>query len=515
MNFNNFLKSIPQKKSDCGLILVEPIQSNITLHQLCLYAALINKAKGLKPIFLLTKEAQIKYNDLIKSYFSEYEVLTTKTIPVYMKVFYLIISFYYYLRNIIFGDLLEFKWDNTHFGDLVYDSYLINSACATNHPKSLQNLKTFYIFFKQYYIYEMAIKASKPHATLVSHRVGLNSGVLLRVGAKNKADTFSIAGQDFGTLVFTPHTEKRIIYEYSATPEDLSPILSLSNEQIETIYNKVKNKHWSGSFNADAALAFSKRNFTSRIEFGQEYKLDPKKKNIFIMLHATTDHPHSHFNGMLFNDYYDWFFQTLNHIKNIKDVNWIIKQHPSILFYPTKDVNFNTLMKNYETDNIRWLNEKSDFDSRSIMNVGDAIITCCGSAGFEFAAFNKIPCITAGDSPYTKSKFAITPRNKDEYFNALSSISQINKLTDEEHKWAMATYTFIHRLSKVKMSAVPALTHQELVDYTNDKSYFSITSKLLIENKKQVLDEFEKYVNIIQSKDFIALRTEPQILLEE
>ena len=55
---------------------------------------------------------------------------------------------------------------------------------------------------------------------------------------------------------------------------------------------------------------------------------DIKKEVVFIFPHAFSDA--NHVSGrMPFVDYYSWFVETIKFIKNIKEVNWIVKPHPS------------------------------------------------------------------------------------------------------------------------------------------------------------------------------------------
>ena len=142
------------------------------------------------------------------------------------------------------------------------------------------------------------------------------------------------------------------------------------------------------------------------------------------MLHAFTDYPHSHFKWMVFKDYYDWFISTLDFAKQNRKVNWIFKQHPSIKDYPTKDVSFDLLFSDVP-DNIVYISENKQIDTRSLNYCADLVITCIGSAGFELPAMAGIPSVTAGDNFYTDLGFAIESKTKAEYFSILGTTSSL------------------------------------------------------------------------------------------
>ena len=125
-----------------------------------------------------------------------------------------------------------------------------------------------------------------------------------------------------------------------------------------------------------------------------------------------------------------WYINTLKYIKKIDNVNWIIRAHPSEKMYATnlnaKKI-FNKIIKNKK--NIILLSDKIHI--KKIYNFVDAVITCHGSAGYEYTSLG-IPVITTADARYTNFDFTIAPRTKNEYLKTLNNIRKIKKINSEK-----------------------------------------------------------------------------------
>ena len=96
------------------------------------------------------------------------------------------------------------------------------------------------------------------------------------------------------------------------------------------------------------------------------------KKIVLILPHVMND-------GMflskwsLYNTPYNWFEETLKIIKNIKSVNWLIKAHPSEIFYKTDLKTKNVFQKfiNPQDKHIKFL------DNDTQLKVFEKNIMCC------------------------------------------------------------------------------------------------------------------------------------------
>lgn len=489
-----------------GRLLIESTLSRPKLHALLTYGYLLKCAKNLTPVFVATGKARELIESIAPNYLGQFEVIEPLPLALIKRLYLMLVAAYFWVKVLLGFDLVRLRWRGLQVGDIAYDQYLAVRQYARLHRMDVHLLKYIYITLREVEKSEMLLANAGVNAVLLSHRVGIWAASLANAAQKLGIDIYSYGGDKYGTLI---KGSQRKIYEYKVTHKNIDQILRLSDVDLDRLFDSVQAELLTGAFNADAKLAFSKKLYENRDEFSSAYDLPKGKRNVFVMLHAFTDYPHSHFSGMLFQDFYDWFIQTLEHAFTNTNVNWIIKSHPASHFYPVRDMDWDSIKSKYKCSHIAFMSEKADFDSRSIKHVGDAIVTCIGTAGFEFSALAGVPSITAGDNPYADSGFAIYPKSKKEYFQILSDIAGMERLKGERLRRAKATFVFIHRLSRVRMSSIPALSHAEHRYYENNDDYFLRVADAIQGKKDFVLNEMELYKKEIASPAFEALRTSP------
>lgn len=487
-------------------LLIECSLSRPTLHALLIYGHIVSKAKKMKPVFVVEGEERRLLEKLVPRYLPAFEIFSPLRCGRLKKIFLFLRAMLFWLQVVLGFDLVKLGWHGLQIGDIVYDQYLANRQCARLHRCDPKLAGLIYVTLRLAEESGLAIRMTGAAAVLLSHRVGLYAASMANAAEKAGLAIYSFGGNRYGTLLRAP---RRKCYEYNATQEDLAPILALSDLQLDALFDRVQVELFDGAFNADAKLAFSRKLFRDREEFARTFGLPPGKKNVFIMLHAFTDYPHSHFSGMLFDDFHDWFINTLTHVVSDKSVNWIVKSHPASRFYPVKDMNWEEIEATWAADHVAFMSENADFDSRSIGYVGDAVITCLGSAGFELSAMAGIPSITAGDNPYASSGFAIFPASRAAYFDVLRNVGTLERLCGERVRRAKAAFIFIHRLSRVSVSAIPTLSHAEQREYQFDDRYFQRVEEMLKGNEDEFREELRRYIKAVGEKGFRALRTSP------
>jgi hypothetical protein len=504
----SFWSGIGDKKHDelRGKILIEEQIAPMIIHVLGVFSVILCKAKGLRPVWALNRKNK-KYYEIMKSYVPSAEniQLGVKIADHIRALWCSIMSFCRISNN---KSILKLSYDDIKYGDIIYDVYLARNKAGTIRKKDWKLLLIIFQCIKRHLKIKRQIKSGKYKAVLVSHRIGLLSAVMLRVALRYGCEAYSTAGMNKATLYGSKNISEMVAYEYAPQQHDIVPLLSMQESEFDALFHKVLKEHISGELSMDALNAFSDKNkkYQDKTAFCSDQGLDKSKKNIFVMLHAFNDHPHSHFNWMIFNDYYDWFMKTLEYAKGDKSVNWIFKQHPSIKYYEIKDVNVKNMF-NSVPYHIRYISEDRMIDTKSLVNIADAVITCVGSAGFELPAFGAIPAITAGDNHYAGFGFTISPRTEEEYYSALNRLKSVNKLTPEQQKIAKAVYLFIYYYSRVRMSAIPALSMEEHHRSGQDSWYWPKVIESYKNNRDIILAEIEEYVNDVKARGFIALRS--------
>lgn len=215
-----------------------------------------------------------------------------------------------------------------------------------------------------------------------------------------------------------------------------------------------------------------------------------RNKNVFIMLHQFNDATREACEHYIYRDYLEWFLDTLNIIKNIRDVNWIIRDHPfgtgSLQRKVVKDI-----FEQYESDNIIWCEDS--VNRESILECADVIITYCGDVGLEYWAKGK-PTVTLANAYYADFGISYRMKNRKEYIETLYNIDKLEKPSKESikdaHNMILRTANslsredelafFLHNIHKKEVQGIKyERRNYDLYEYELIKGYL----KLLYDNK--------------------------------
>ena len=131
-------------------------------------------------------------------------------------------------------------------------------------------------------------------------------------------------------------------------------------------------------------------------------------------------------------DNYQWTKFMLDKIKNINNVNWIIKDHPITKMYgqaPKKNfdnrVNFLTNKFNHIK---KWPKE---FSNMSLLKITDVAITSLGTAGIEYPAYG-IQSVSTDKSSYSHLNFTKMTNSKKQIIDQINNLNKIKKPSLEQ-----------------------------------------------------------------------------------
>jgi len=510
--FNEFLKenrkfwSQFEIKNKGKKLLIEEPGRIMIIHRSAIFAMIINQARGYTPAWLCKKDCS-EYQ-LLQSYFPDVEIVTTrnKSLPRELrKLRAIVIALLKFLEIYFTKDILGFHYDGVRYGDIVYDAYLYENQVATIKKIDFKIFKIIALCIFRHLKIKNILQNENYAGVLVSHQQGIYSGVMLRSALRYGYEGYLHTGHYQATLRCFKSL-KEIEDPYKPSQSDILQIIDQLGPRLKDVFWEVFKKEVAGKGSSDGLNAFSKNNryYTNRTSFNEDNKLSLNKKNVFIMLHVFNDWPHSTFRWIIFKDYYDWFIQTLEFAKKNNKVNWIFKQHPSIKWYPTKDVSYNKLFSECP-DNIVYIDENKQIDTRSLINCADLIITCIGSAGFELPAMEAIPSITAGDNYSAGLGFALEPKTKEEYFEILDRVDKIEKLTPQAREMAQAVYVFVYRFSRINISICPMLSYDQEKDENISSWYWKEVARLYREKKDVFLRETKSYIKDVSRAHFERL----------
>jgi len=490
----DFWSGFSAKGDSCKILVEAPSTPELT-HINGAFTVILNQAKSFTPVWLHSNGCEI---ELLKSYVPTAEyVKIPLSFTNKLKLFFVTLNEFLIIYKT--KDILSFSYDDVKYGDLVYDTYLATFEVATIKNIDLKLIPIIYLCICRHESIRKILNQGQFEAVLVSHTVNINSGVMLRTALR-----YGYKGYHHQRILrYLEKPDGVYEYPFKPYPKEVNDIISNLGPDFNAVYKEVFDRHISGKGNPDAIYAFSKdnRHYRDKKLFCDDYGLDINKKNVFVMLHAFTDYPHSHFRWMIFKDYYDWFAETLEFAKTDDTVNWIFKQHPSIKFYPTKDVSFEKLFANCP-QNIVYLSEKNQIDTRSVGCLADLIVTCVGSAGYELPAMAGIPSLIAGDTFYNGLGFTLEPKTKEEYFDFLHDAHNINKLSTEQQKNARAAYIYINDLLDLNLPTCPIITHEESSDSNANIWYWKKIEALYDNNGRIVIGDLHRFIDDVAKPDF-------------
>ena len=168
------------------------------------------------------------------------------------------------------------------------------------------------------------------------------------------------------------------------------------------------------------------------------------------MLHAFSDANHGS-GDLLFQDYYRWYLDTLNHVRSIKDVVWIIKPHPSSCLYGEEGIAESTFYKS-NSKNIYLC--PSDMSTASVFNIATAVVTVRGTVAIEAACMG-VPSVLAGEAPYAGFGYTHEPNTQEEYFQTLSNIRHLKKLTSDQINNAKKVLYLYNSMQESNSEVIP------------------------------------------------------------
>ena len=395
------------------------------------------------------------------------------------------------------ADVLRLRIDGVKYGDLVYDGVL-TGGYATINKLDERTLNSIHSIFWHRYVIRDIMQRYDIATSIFSHIVSNTGGTFSRYLLRNGIEVLHRTGSY--QLQIKKYHRVEDVGDFCLKPEPQYMAL-LKNRGDDTVL-KLAEKYLDERFNqkirdiaVDLAFDEEKRTFNSKEEFCAQYGLDAAKKMVFVMLHAFNDKPHSHFSKpMLYQDYFDWFIKTLEVAKTVTSVNWIFKEHPAAHWYETKDCKLDEIFAAVDYPHIRFLNYQADINARSLCHVADAIITCMGTAGQEFSCFG-IPCVLAGESPYSGYGFTTDPGDIAEYEAQLRHIDELPRLTEEQIRTAKIGVAFQYVMMQgARYLLCPFYEDYNQIRMMNFDTMWHDTANLMKNGNK---DEMRRQIGVI------------------
>jgi hypothetical protein len=170
--------------------------------------------------------------------------------------------------------------------------------------------------------------------------------------------------------------------------------------------------------------------------------LDPQKRTATVFSHVLWD-ANLFFGEDLFQNYGEWFVETVRAAAANPKLNWLIKLHPANLWKRAREgvegeySELRLIRDHIGTlpPHVTLLYPDSDITTMSLFHFTDYGITVRGTCGMELPCFGK-PTLTAGTGRYSGLGFTDDSTSAAEYLGRLAALHQRAPLDAEETKLA-------------------------------------------------------------------------------
>ncbi|MBE0514907.1 hypothetical protein [Sulfurimonas sp.] len=388
-------------------------------------ALTIAKIKGLTPVGiepLRTSEENKKLiysmnNNIIGNKF-DFLVSAIKNI-------FSILKYTFKIRNK--QNFLNLKVDKYEIGKHIYDHTLISYKIPEVNKIDLKIRKKILLELAYFFYFKDLIESKNIKMMVLGDNV-YRYGLLFELAKYNKAECITPINLNAFSMRKYQNFEEFNIHDRK--PEKNI----LDNLQIKSV-NKYIDEYFSKRFSAnleqhDVLKAFSNsKKIYTKNEVIAQYNLKENLPVVIIMNHIFCDAPHAYPDG-LYDDYKEWLTHTVKALKLNKNINFLIKEHPSADLYNEKGV-INKILN--ELDSEQYL-LKDDVHSLTVLNEFDVVITCGGTIGQEFIYKGK-PVVLAAKPPYSGFGFTTEPKTKEDYERLLScGVENLPLLSSEQRE---------------------------------------------------------------------------------
>jgi len=270
---------------------------------------------------------------------------------------------------------------------------------------------------------------------VISHPWGLPYGAIAWAALSRKIPTNHLTGYSEGIRIRRLDTPKAFeIPVEHLSYKDYRQLSSKTQAELANIGHLEFDRRTTGtSTDINSRYAFNEQ---SRKEAGQARKLwigDDQRPVVLICSHVWFDFPHT-FAMRNFTDFLDWMQITLGSIVNIKNVVWVLKPHPTEIWYGGFQL---SQLVPQGLNHIITL--PHNFDQATALAMCDAVVTVHGTAGIEAGIVGR-PVLCADRNYYSDWPFVTTARTRTEYEELLQNICTLPKASLETIEAAAACF---------------------------------------------------------------------------
>ena len=331
-------------------------------------------------------------------------------------------------------------------GDLLYDTYLRETRQVTMHEVD-DDLRAYAALMLNYYaLFDRLLQDEEVGAAVMGHLVYLRFGILARLAAAQGADIYARYGGKGMRIQRRRGVEAASDVMTRIIPGHIDRVLKEEGEAAIRTAEETLHRRMGGSGNEFEFLneeGYSPaRRKVSTNELGQSMGLGSDRPKGLLMLHAFPDA--NHFSPeLLFDDFYDWYLQTLEAVRDQPEIDWLVKLHPNLAHY-TDDPEPASRAYAIARDVAHIHVVPEGLNTASLAQFADFLITVNGKAGLEFAGCG-MPVILGGCGFFAGNGFSEEPQTVDAYLEAVARGPKMSQDETQQTRALIANDLFYRR----------------------------------------------------------------------
>ena len=441
-------------------------------------AKFLSKIKHIDQIIGFIREGDIKSEVLFRSFGCK-KIIYFKNKNFFLRIKYIFLAIYRTINIYSINDFCKIKKNGIDLGLPAYDSFIRYTGIP-----SIEKINPQLIFFlaETLYVYDYfneIINKNKNIKHLIQSETAFSPlNVFFQLSLKKSIKVYSRLGTDKFSIRIYNNLNQKYFYRANISNKLLNEVhnnfASKCYKEIRKYYYNLNKK---GFFGQDLRIRKKIKNKFEMINKKKLLKIfnwSPKKKIVVFFLNHLIDVNFHSGPRTIFKDNYTWTKFLLNKITKIKNVNWILKDHPSQPFYKAR-LNFENkileLSKKY--DHINSFNKT--WNPLSIKNFSDIAITSHGTAGIEYPSFG-INSLYVENSFYSNVNIIKKINNKKILIKKLKNLNKETNLSKNKIKKANTFLYIRYLLLQIKCSLLP---EHDTSRQINEEEFWKKSTNLL------------------------------------
>lgn len=343
------------------------------------------------------------------------------------------------------ADLIAFEIDRVGIGRIALSNYLNRHKFSRFEIEDAATLA------------ELKLDLERSHRNVVAARRLLRSekpkvALLLEKGLSPMAELFGVCIDEGVPVVQycgSQETNSYVLKRYSRANRYQHPF-SLDRSTWECVQRLPWSRQCETELMTSFAQSYEQGTWFNRkfLHLGKTIKpadevrsqlgLDPARKTAVIFSHVLWDATFFYGEG-LFENYETWLLETIRAACANRNVNWVIKLHPDLVWKlkyeghtgELRDIIAIRSSVGTLPAHVKLVPPDTDISSYSFFEITDYCLTVRGTIGIEMACHG-VPVLTAGTGRYSGLGFTVDSASKEEYLARVASIQSTPAMCEKQ-----------------------------------------------------------------------------------